>query len=168
MRLANGDPSVFWPRGELQQSLGETAEALDAFARWLEYEENLAALIARVTGVDRLHALSRTLLRKRFTSTPQIRALAGAVLGWVYITRGDQGRALEAAQEALGIEPRQAHALVAKGVALSAEGEVKEAVAALTEAVKLDAGNYRAVFELAKAYEKVDARDEAIMAWPAP
>ena len=165
MRLANGDPSVFWPRGELQQSLGETAEALDAFARWLEYEENLAALIARVTGVDRLHALSRTLLRKRFTSTPQIRALAGAVLGWVYITRGDQGRALEAAQEALGIEPRQAHALVAKGVALSAEGEVKEAVAALTEAVKLDAGNYRAVFELAKAYEKVDARDEAIMAW---
>lgn len=165
MRLADGDPSIFWPRGELRQLLGETAEALDAYARWLEYEENLAALIARVTGVDRLHALSRTLLRKKFTSTPQIRALAGAVLGWVYITRGDRGHALEAAQEALGIEPQQAHALVAKGVALSADGKAMEAVAALTQAVKHDAGNYRAVLELAKAYEKVDARDEAITAW---
>jgi len=164
MRLADGDPSIFWPRGELRQLFGETAEALDAYARWLEYEENLTALIARGTGVDRLDALSRKLLRKT-SSTPEIRALAGAVRGWVYITRGDHREALEATREALGDDAQQAHALLAMGVALSATGKAKEATATLTLAVKHDACNYRAVLELAKAYEKVDARPEAIAAW---
>jgi tetratricopeptide (TPR) repeat protein len=165
MRLAKGDPSIFWPRGELREMLGETEEALDAYARWLEYEENLAALIARVAGVDRLHALGHQLMYKGSSSTRKIPALAGGVLCWVYITRGDQRQALEVAQDALGIDPRQAHALLAKGIALGAVGRSKEAVEVLTQAVKHDATNYRAVLELAKAYEKIDAHDKALDAW---
>ena len=48
MREAAGDPSVFWPRGELFELFGQTRDALDAYSRWLELEDNILSKISVV------------------------------------------------------------------------------------------------------------------------
>jgi tetratricopeptide (TPR) repeat protein len=166
MHVADGDPSIFWPRGELLKLFGEEEKALDAYARWLEYEEDLMALIARIGSVTQLYEFTQTVLRdKAATRARSLRANASAVLSWVYIVWKYDDLALQAAEDALRIDSQQAHALVAKGVVLILRDRFDEAAKALTSAQEHDPSNCRAVFELARLYDRNGQTDAAVKAW---
>jgi tetratricopeptide (TPR) repeat protein len=162
MALADGDPSIFWPRGELFQRLGESRRALDAYTRWLELEHDLLGTIARGAGVSVLDALGRRMARE---SDRAVRADAHALLAWVHLTRKEFAPALDAAEAALLIDPMHPHALTAKGIVLCERHEPQRALALLDLACDRDSLNYRAALHLAQVSEKLALDEEAQAAW---
>jgi tetratricopeptide (TPR) repeat protein len=163
MEVARGDPSIFWPRGELFERLGETRRAVDAYSRWLELEHDLSALIARGAGVSRLYALASQLVHG--SAAGGLQADAHALLALVYLTWKDNDAALAAAESALRIEPKHAHALTAKGVVLLQKQELSLALAALDVARDHDPLNYRAALTRAIARETLTVDEAALAAW---
>ncbi|MBV8056360.1 MAG: hypothetical protein JO071_14085, partial [Deltaproteobacteria bacterium] len=171
-RCANGDPSIFWPRGELFERLGDIQEALDAYARWMELEEDIPSLIARAAGLTALYRLATRLLHDRSWAHPARRALradAFAVRAFVRLIWMDYNGALEDAEMALRLAPHHAHTLTAKGMILRRLRRPDTALEALELAVTLARSrgepNYRAVFDRAKALEEISSDAGALAAW---
>ena len=139
-KFANGDPSIFWPRGELFQLLGDMRGALDAYARWLELEEDIPSLIARAGGLAALHRTATRLRWGRPSADPVRRALhadAFAVRALVRSIWLDYNGALEDAAAALQLAPRHVHALTAKGMILRRQRKPEAALEALELAATL-------------------------------
>jgi hypothetical protein len=160
--LADGDPSIFWPRGELFERLGESHHALDAYSRWLELEHNLLGTIARGAGIPMLDALASQLGRE---SDHGVRADAHALLAWVRLTRGEFEPALDAAEASLAISPTHPHALAAKGVVLCDREDLQQGLEFLERACEKDSFNYRAALHRAQASEQLGLEEEAQTAW---
>ncbi len=168
MKEADGDPSVFWPRGELLELFGQTREALDAYARWLELEDNILQKISRSAGVARLHDLASGLARRTAAKDPSSRALRADALGLlalVHLTWKDLPNALEAAEEGLRIDPHHAHALTVNGVVLREQGQLTQAIELLARALERDPVNYLAALERARTCEQLAADHAALEAW---
>ena len=75
--------------------------------------------------------------------------------------RGQLDEALQAAQEALTIQPDFFLALRTKGDVLLGRGDAETATEVLTEAVKQNPSDYRARFQLAAALRRLGKLDEA-------
>jgi len=147
LQVAAGDPSIFWPRGELLQLLGRVDDAVDAYSRWLELEKNINALISRATGVGTLYDLAGALISQ--ATTDNVRADAYALLALVYMTWAEwrdvdspnQNRtkalaanaalnlaeALKAADAALKLNAAHARAWTVKGVVLRQQAKTERA-----------------------------------------
>jgi tetratricopeptide (TPR) repeat protein len=163
-QLANGDPSIFWPRGELFDVLGETAAALDSWCFWLELEPDILGRVARSDGVKRL--LDRTTAMLGDTGARPLHAAAGALLALVHWTRGLHDAAVKAAAKAIAIDPGQAHALAAKGAALLKMEEPERALAeGLEPALVASPGNFFALRHRALALEALSRSAAAEAAW---
>jgi hypothetical protein len=170
---ANGDPSIFWPRGELLERLGNTAAALHSYARWLELEQDIPSLIARASGLDDLERLTTRLASGGLpfsASTSDLRADALAVRAHVRLVRKNYETARDDAEAALQLAPRQAHALTSKGMIILRLGRSPEtALEPLDLSISLASSsnepNYRALFERAKALGKIGEDTAALAAW---
>ncbi len=168
MAVADGDPSVFWPRGELLELLGQTRDALDAYSRWLELEEDILAMISRGTGVARLYELANVLLRRADVARSEgaeLLADAHALLALVHLTWTNDEEALREAESALHIAPQHPHALTAKGMSLCQAGRPSQALPPLDLALDRDPLNYRAALHRARALEAIAADAAALQAW---
>jgi tetratricopeptide (TPR) repeat protein len=166
--VAHGDPSIFWPRGELFQLLGRTRAALEAYSLWLELEEDILALIARRTGVAGLYLLAKELLKRTMlgrTENHAVAADAHALLALVHMTWQDRDSALREATAALEFVPDHPHALTAKGIVLYQNGYFREAVSALEVALERYPANYRAMLHRAMVYERIESPEAALAAW---
>ncbi|MFO1084132.1 MAG: hypothetical protein U1E21_06200 [Reyranellaceae bacterium] len=162
-RYAAGDPSIYWPRGELLDELGETRLALDAYCRWLELEEDVLATVARGAGVTRLFRRATEMLGDK--PAKELHADAQALLALVHWTWKDHAAALRAADAALAIVPAHVHALGVKGAALRVTGKPREALGdALEPALAADPGNFWVLLNRAEALEDM-AGDAAQAAW---
>lgn len=163
-RYGAGDPSIYWPRGELFDELGETREALDAYCLWLELEEDVLATVARGAGVTRLFRRATDMLATR--QEEALQADAHALLALVHWTWKDHAAALQAAHAALAIAPAHVHALGVKGAALLATGKPREALAeGLEPALAADPWNFWVHFNRAQALEELASLDMAEAAW---
>lgn len=168
-KLAGGDPSMFWPRGELLELLNDPVGALDSYARWLTLEQNLPALIARTSGLDELEHRT-TVLEKRarlgMVGAP-LRAAALAVRAHVRLIRKDYGRARGDVEAALRLVPEQPHALTAKGMIAYRLGDPAAALESLEQAIAASRGvpNYRALYERARVRASLRQDPEALLAW---
>lgn len=163
-RYAAGDPSIYWPRGELFDELGEIREALDAYCLWLELEEDVLATVARGAGVTRLFRRATAMLAERQSETLQ--ADAHALLALLHWTWKDHDAALRAAEAALAIAPAHVHALGVKGAVLRVTGKPREALAsALEPALAADPWNFWILFNRALAFEDLASDDAAQAAW---
>jgi tetratricopeptide (TPR) repeat protein len=163
-RVADGDPSVFWPRGELYDELGQTAQALDTWSFWLELEQDILSRVARSEGVNRL--LRRTSAIVGDQRLKPLYAAARALRALAHWTRDEQKEALEDANAALALDPRHQHALVAKGAALLKLGELERALAeGLYPALAVNPRNFLVLFLTASALEGLDRIDDARDAW---
>ncbi|WP_395714230.1 hypothetical protein [Reyranella sp.] len=163
-RYAAGDPSIYWPRGELFDELGETREALDAYCLWLELEEDVLATVARGAGVTRLFRRATDMLGSR--QAEALQADTQALLALLHWTWKDHAAALQAADAALAIAPAHVHALGAKGAALRATGKFREALAdGLEPARAADPRNFWVLLNRAQALQDLGADDAAEAAW---
>lgn len=159
-RYAAGDPSIYWPRGELFDELGETREALDAYCLWLELEQDVLATVARGAGVTRLFRRVTEMLGDRLAEALQ--ADAHALQALVHWTWKDHAAALLAADAALAIAPAHVHALGVKGAALRATGKPREALAeGLEPALAADPRNFWVLFNRALVLEDLALGDLA-------
>jgi len=159
-RHGAGDPSIYWPRGELLDELGETRDAIDAWCLWLELEEDVLATVARGAGVTRLFRRATEMLASRQAETLQ--ADAHALLALVHWTWKDHAAALQAADAALAIAPTHVHALGVKGAALRATGKPREALAeGLEPALAADPWNFRVLLTRAETLEDMVLEDRA-------
>lgn len=175
-RLADADPSIFWPRGELFERLGDLSAALRSYARWLELEQDIPSLIARASGLDDLDRLTTRLIGAPAVPIPTparraaLKADALAVRAHVRLIRKSPQRALRDANEALELSPHQTNALTARGMALLRSGcGIGAALESLQHAIERAAAsgepNYRALFERAKAREEAAGDAAALAAW---
>jgi hypothetical protein len=172
-KYADGDPSIFWPRGELLERLGDSAAALHSYARWLELEQDIPSLIARASGLDDLERLTTRLASGDLpisASTSALRADALAVRAHVRLIRKNYETALDDAEAALQLAPRQAHALTSKGMIILRLGRSPEAALepldlSISLASTSNEPNYRALFERAKALGKIGEDAAALAAW---
>lgn len=163
-RFADGDPSIFWPRGELFDELGETKDALNAYSLWLELEKDVLALVARSDGVTRLHRRANAMLAD--ARARPFHEDAQALLALVYWTWKDHAAALKAANAALETVPSHSHALAVKGVALREMGEPHEAlIDGLEPALAASPRNFWVLLNRARAFEELPAIDAARTAW---
>jgi len=168
---ANGDPSIFWPRGELFDVFGDTAEAFHSYGRWLELEQDIPSLIARADGLSKLERKTTRLLRGRLSNAAAdrtLRADAFAVRAHVRVIRNIYQSALDDAEAALRLTPHQMHALTAKGMTLLRLGQPESALEPLELAIGIapaDEPNYRGLLERARAREKIAADAAALKAW---
>ncbi|MBV8411472.1 MAG: NACHT domain-containing protein [Alphaproteobacteria bacterium] len=162
-QYAEGDASIYWPRGELLDELGETEAALDAYCLWLELEENVLGTVARGGGVSRLHRRTETLLAD--AGARALHADAHALQALVHWTCKDLPAALAAAEGALRLAPRHPHALGAKGAVLLETGNPHEALAALELALAAAPTNFWVQLNRARALEKIGSLDAAGTAW---
>jgi len=159
-RYAGGDPSIYWPRGELLDSLGETREALDAWCLWLELEEDVLATVARGAGVTRLFRRATEMLANR--QAEGLHADAHALLALVHWTWKDHAAALQAADAALAIAPGHVHALGVKGAVLRATGKPREALAeGLEPALAADPWSFWVLLNRALTVEELALEDLA-------
>ncbi|MGE0425079.1 MAG: AAA family ATPase [Reyranellaceae bacterium] len=162
--FAVGDPSIYWPRGELFDELGDTKEALNAYSLWLELEEDVLATVARGAGVGRLFRRASAVLADRRLRSSH--ADAHALLALVHWTWKDPSAALAAADAALALAPDHCHALALKGAVLLASGKPQEAlVDGLEPALASGSQNFWALFNRARAIEETGSLDEARSAW---
>ncbi|HUN40527.1 MAG TPA: hypothetical protein VMU81_09570 [Acetobacteraceae bacterium] len=171
-RTDGGDPSIFWPRGELFELLGNLAEALHSYARWLELEQDIPSLIARSSGLQRLQQLATHLVRPRVrvdAACWQLRAGAWAMRAHVQLIRKNFHEARTDADAALQVAPNQVHALTAKGMILLRLGDSMAALEPLERAVALVSSthepNYRALYERAKARQCIAGGVAELAAW---
>jgi tetratricopeptide (TPR) repeat protein len=166
--VAKGDPSIFWPRGELFEKLGDLKQALHFYARWLELEQDIPSLISRSAGLD---ALERIMRKPAFwLASRSLRAAALAVRAHVRFVRGNYERAIKDANHALRLDPQQEHALTAKGMLLyHSKVDLKAALPLFKDAIEAASArgeiNYRALFERANALQALSARNAALTAW---
>ena len=163
-QYANGDPSIFWPRGELFDELGQTADAFDVWSIWLELEQDILGRIARSDGVKRLFDRTTTMLADR--SARPFHGAAQALLALVHWTQGDNTAALKGADAAIALEPRHPHALAVRGAVLLKMGCPERALAeGLDPALAVDPGNIFARKNRAEALEAQARSDEARTVW---
>jgi tetratricopeptide (TPR) repeat protein len=171
LAVADGDPSVYWPRGELLELLGCIREAVHAYSRWLELEENVLAKISRGTGIVHLGKLATRLLHRpaafKANDDRALRADAHGLLALVQLTRAEDAEAARQAEAALVIDPRHGHALTVKGVLLLRLSEPKRAVDILGRALENDPHNHLAALSYARACERLGADAMAQEAWRA-
>jgi tetratricopeptide (TPR) repeat protein len=178
LQLAAGDPSIFWPRGELYQLLRCENEAVAAFSNWLALEENIPSLISRSAGLGTLFELACRLLEDA-PSGPK-RAHAYALLALVYLTwagwgetespNQNQSEAVKAAEAALNLCSTHVHALTVLGVvrcqqATTDPAKALTAVEYLRRALDIDPLAYRAAFHLPPALALAGKNDERAAAW---
>jgi tetratricopeptide (TPR) repeat protein len=163
LATADGDPSVHWPRGELLEVFGETREALDAYSRWLEEEENVVAKISRGTGIIRLHALATAVLEH--ATSEGLAADAHALLALVYLTWARNDDAIRHAEQALRVDPHHEHALTAEGAALLHGGEPRRALDTIERPGTSGPPNPMAALVRARACEALAPDAAALAAW---
>jgi tetratricopeptide (TPR) repeat protein len=163
-QYAAGDASIYWPRGELLDELGETKAALDAYSLWLELEEDVLGTVARSGGVSRLHDRTGKLL-----ADPGVRTLhadAHALRALVHWTWQEPAAALASADQALGLAPQHPHALAVRGAVLLQAGDPRAALASgLEPAFAAAPTNFWVQLNRARSLEKVGSLDAARTAW---
>ncbi|HUN41601.1 MAG TPA: hypothetical protein VMU81_15045 [Acetobacteraceae bacterium] len=163
-QFAAGDPSIFWPRGELFDVLGETKEALNAYSLWLELEEDIMGTVARSDGLARLHRRANAMLAD--ARAQPLHADAHALLALVNWTWKDYGAALKAADAAIQIAPNHRHALGVKGAVLREMGKPHEAIDnGLAPALAADPQDFWVLLNKAKALDELSEADAAQSAW---
>ena len=166
LELAGDDPSTFWPRGEMLQTLGLFREALDAYSKWMQLEEDILAKLSRSTGVQKAHGLAESLLKGRDEPADgALRAECFALLGFVHLLWGQLGEADDFASRALAQDADHAHARTVKGMLQCARREFAAGIAELETAIRLDPAAYRALLSRAEAYEALADRSGALQAW---
>lgn len=120
-RRVGGDSSTFLPHGEVFDALGDTAAALEAFALWLQLEENVLATVARRNDVAKLETYAdRVLADPRQT---RLHADAHVLCALIHWTWDDVPAAAEAAEHALRRVPDHARALAIRGACLRRMGK---------------------------------------------
>lgn len=163
-RFASGDPSIYWPRGELFDELGDTKEALNAYSLWLELEEDVLGTVARGAGVGRLFRRANAVLADQ--RARPFHADAHALLALVHWTWKDRTAASKAASASLGLAPNHAHALAVKGVVLLEAGDPHGALASgLEPALAAGPTNFWVLLNRARALEKTGSFTMAQAAW---
>jgi tetratricopeptide (TPR) repeat protein len=166
LELAGDDPSTFWPRGEMLQTLGLNREALDAYSRWMQLEEDILAKLSRSTGVQKAHDLAESLLQRRGEeANGALRAECFALLGFVHLLWGQLAEADDFASRALMLDANHVHARTVKGMLLCERGELAAGIAELDTAIHLDPTAYRALLCRAEAYQALADRGRALQAW---
>lgn len=166
LELAGDDPSTFWPRGEMLQTLGLDRESLDAFSRWMQLEEDILAKLSRSTGVQKAHDLAESLLKKRReASDGALRVECCALLGFVHLLWGRLAEADDFASRALAEDANHVHARTVNGMLRCRRGEFAEGIAELETAIRIDPTAYRARLSRAEAYEALADRGSALQAW---
>ena len=166
LELAGDDPSTFWPRGEMLQTLGLNREALDAYSKWMQLEENILAKLSRSTGVQKAHDLAESLLKRRGeTADGALRAECFALLGFVHLIWGQLAEADDFAARALMEDANHVHARTVKGMLQCRRNEFAQGIAELETAIRLDPAAYRALLSRAEAYEALADRGAALQAW---
>ena len=145
LELAADDPSTFWPRGEMLQTLGSFREALDAYSRWMQLEHNVLGKLSRSTGVQKAHDLAQSLLKRGSgAATGGLHAECAALLGFVYLLWGEFDKADDFAGRALMHDPNHVHAHTVKGILLGRRGELAASIAELEAAMQSDPTAYLA------------------------
>jgi tetratricopeptide (TPR) repeat protein len=166
LELAGDDPSTFWPRGEMLQTLGLVREALDAYSRWMQLEEDILAKLSRSTGVQKAHDLAESLLKSRDGEADlALRTECCALLGFVHLLWRQPVEADDFAARALHQDPNHAHARTVKGMLLCRRGQFAQGIAELETAIRLDPTAYRALLSRAEACEATGDRARALRAW---
>ncbi len=181
-----GDPSTYWPQGELYEALGQVHEALDAYARALALEKDLHAMISRGTNIlrladlaakqfrrhgtrSRLAGLAAKQFRRRGTrpnaGSRQVAADAQAILALLAFIRDEYDDAIQAAEAALHIIPDHAHALAVHGTVSLRRGRAAEARIDLDLAVSRDPRQFLAALGLAETLEQLGESDAARSAY---
>ena len=168
LERAEGDPSVYWPRGELLELLGRTRDALHAYARWLELEENVLNKISRGSGIVHLGELAgRLACGAAGRDDEALRADAHALLALVQMTWGEEDQALAHAKSGLAIDPCHGHALTVEGVVHLRRNDPRRAIQSLERAMDSDPHNHLASLSYARACESLGDREAALAAWRA-
>jgi tetratricopeptide (TPR) repeat protein len=166
LELAGDDPSTFWPRGEMLQTLGLFREALDAYSRWMQLEQDVLGKLSRSTGVQKAHDLAQSLLERRNGAAPgALHAECFALLGFTHLLWGQLAEADDFAARALMQDPNHVHARTVKGILLCGRGELAAGIAELEAATRADPTAYLAALRRAEAYEALGDGSRALQAW---
>jgi len=173
---ADNDPSTYWPRGDLLAEFGEAREALDAYARALELEENILEKMSRGTRVNVVFDLAEAQVEKHRnraeTSAQATLAEAHAVMALVHFIKAkfdaaasDKAKfdaAASDAARALEVRPNHPHALTARGMVLLEQGKPGEAAIDFRKVLAQDPANYLAALRLVTAYATLSDHDQAL------
>jgi tetratricopeptide (TPR) repeat protein len=158
LELAGDDPSTYWPRGELLEQLGLDRDALDAFNRWMQLEENVLGKLSRGTGVQKAHDLAQSLLDGHKVETDHaLRAECFALLALVHFLWGQQDQARTLAAKALQDVPSHAHAHTVLGLVHLHSGQNRAAIAEFDAAVQADPAAWLAMLRRAEASDAAAA-----------
>jgi eukaryotic-like serine/threonine-protein kinase len=175
LRVAANDPSAWWPRADLLKDLGQVAEALDAYARAMELEEDLMEKFSRVHGLTLAKNFAHQQLKERASATkPEdeaIKAQAHVVLALVHLTRKkefkeasqDAAQALATPGDQPGVVRARAHAVI--GTVNLKLNKPAEAMVEFGQALKDDPSNFMAALGMAQAHEKKQEYEPALSAY---
>src|SRR5262249_50213411 len=165
------NPVKYWQKAELAELLGREKDALEAYARGLESEDQLRFMVSRRRFLPDAARLADRVLKK----DPK-RADAYAVRAWVRLTEQDLPGAEAAARKALGLQKDQPRALAVLGTVRLVRGEATKqparkraelgkAVELFQKALKQQRDYYPAAFGLALAYEALGDNAKALEAF---
>ncbi|CAN5164465.1 hypothetical protein BH10PSE7_BH10PSE7_10220 [soil metagenome] len=163
LALASGDPSTFWPRGELLQTIGNIEGALDAYASWMLLEEEVLGRLSRGTGVAKVYDLAQSQIRAG--PSPALRANAEAVLAIVNWLWREDGAATAHAQRALSIDPMQTNARTILGLVHRRNGRLDEAKREFDAVLERDSCAYRALINRAEMEDERTSPDKDSRFW---
>jgi tetratricopeptide (TPR) repeat protein len=175
LAVTAGDPSTFWPRGDLLALLDRSQEAIDAYTRALESEDDIREKVNRRNNLGVVERLATAILDDPNQPTALL-ANAAAVVALARIVTGDSDDASEHVERALKLVPDHPHALTARGLlalnaatAVVAPGEMlpllHQARGDFEQALLQVPENYLAAYGRAVACERLEDWPAALSAW---
>jgi serine/threonine protein kinase/tetratricopeptide (TPR) repeat protein len=169
--LDSGNPEPWWPRAELMAELERPAEALEAYARALELEEDVSKKLGRAHALKAAPVYARKVLQehqdKLGSEAASLNAQAQIVLALVYLSQKDYSKARDAARKAIppdqtapAVVRSRAHAVL--GVIDLKDNHAAEALRNFETALECNPRNYMAAAGIAKSHEKLQHDQQAL------
>jgi tetratricopeptide (TPR) repeat protein/tRNA A-37 threonylcarbamoyl transferase component Bud32 len=170
-RWGGSDPVLYWAKGKLHALLKEDRQALEAYARGLEGEDQLQQMVSRRNVLGEIERYLKE-LKGRQPNNPD----AHAVQALIDLSRGDDAAADAAAQKALQCQSDHARAVAVRGTVHLRRGvqardadrtsvEFSRALALFSKALNKDPANHLAAAGRAQVYEEQGKFQKALRAF---
>lgn len=151
-----GTGRYYLVRGQINLARGELPGAIKEFKKARAAGDAAAPYYLAEALLETGHYDEADLYLNEFLDVFPYVAEARCARAEVYLRRGESERAAEELTEALALDRRNKRALFDLATVAASRGDYGEAIRRYGDVVELDAGEERAFYLVAKAYERVD------------